>query len=89
MGGPAAPSLSLGFLLCKAEAGSGRMDAQHRGEPVTPVTLTSVTADECFSDRNKKEIPVAVGLSIAGLLGILLTACLVARERPGRGYERL
>ncbi|ELK27455.1 Lysosome-associated membrane glycoprotein 3 [Myotis davidii] len=49
----------------------------------------NVTVDECFRDKNKREIPVAVGLSIAGLLGILLTACLVARERPGRGYERM
>lgn len=46
-------------------------------------------ADECFSDRNRREIPVAVGLSIAGLLGILLTACLVTRKRPTRGYEHL
>lgn len=81
--------LSLGFLLCKARAGRGRMDPRHRGWPVTPVTLTSVTADECFNDMNKREIPVALGLSIAGLLGILLTACLVARERPSRGYERM
>lgn len=81
--------LSLGFLLCKAGSGRGRMDLQHRDWPVTPVTLTSVTADECFNDRNKREIPVALGLSIAGLLGVLLTACLVARERPGRGYERM
>ncbi|XP_045439683.1 lysosome-associated membrane glycoprotein 3 isoform X1 [Pipistrellus kuhlii] len=49
----------------------------------------NVTADECFNDRNKREIPVALGLSIAGLLGVLLTACLVARERPSRGYERM
>ncbi|VTJ78293.1 Hypothetical predicted protein [Marmota monax] len=46
-------------------------------------------ADECFSDRNRREIPVAVGLSIAGLLVIWLTACLVARKRPNRGYERM
>ncbi|XP_022426974.1 lysosome-associated membrane glycoprotein 3 isoform X1 [Delphinapterus leucas] len=46
-------------------------------------------ADECFSDRNRREIPVAVGLSIAGLLGVLLTACLVTRKRPRRGYERM
>ncbi|KAM8770084.1 lysosome-associated membrane glycoprotein 3 [Rhynchonycteris naso] len=46
-------------------------------------------ADECFSDKNRREIPVAVCLSIAGLLVILLTACLVARERPSRGYERM
>ncbi|XP_016073517.1 PREDICTED: lysosome-associated membrane glycoprotein 3 [Miniopterus natalensis] len=49
----------------------------------------NVTVDECFSDINKREIPVAVGLSIAGLLVILLTACLVARKRPSRGYERM
>ncbi|KAM7133237.1 lysosome-associated membrane glycoprotein 3 isoform 1-T1 [Molossus nigricans] len=47
----------------------------------------NVTADECFSDRNKREIPVAVGLSITGLIVILLTASLVARKRPSRGYE--
>ncbi|XP_059867041.1 lysosome-associated membrane glycoprotein 3 isoform X1 [Delphinus delphis] len=46
-------------------------------------------ADECFSDRNRREIPVAMGLSIAGLLGVLLTACLVTRKRPRRGYERM
>ncbi|XP_066097333.1 lysosome-associated membrane glycoprotein 3 [Saccopteryx bilineata] len=46
-------------------------------------------ADECFSDKNRREIPVAVCLSIAGLLVILLTACLVARKRPSRGYERM
>nr|XP_011736865.1 lysosome-associated membrane glycoprotein 3 isoform X1 [Macaca nemestrina] len=46
-------------------------------------------ADECFSDRNRREIPVAMGLSITGLLVILLTACLVARKRPSRGYERM
>nr|XP_010946148.1 lysosome-associated membrane glycoprotein 3 isoform X1 [Camelus bactrianus] len=46
-------------------------------------------ADECFSDRNSREIPVAVGLSIAGLLGVLLTACLVTRTRPSRGYEHM
>uniref|UniRef100_A0A7N4V7S7 Lysosome-associated membrane glycoprotein 3 n=1 Tax=Sarcophilus harrisii TaxID=9305 RepID=A0A7N4V7S7_SARHA len=46
-------------------------------------------ADECFSDKNRRAIPVAVGLSIAGLFGVLLTACLVARKRPGNGYERI
>nr|XP_008529269.1 PREDICTED: lysosome-associated membrane glycoprotein 3 isoform X1 [Equus przewalskii] len=46
-------------------------------------------ADECFSDRNRREIPVAVGLSITGLLVVLLTACLVARKQPSRGYERM
>ncbi|XP_030718453.1 lysosome-associated membrane glycoprotein 3 isoform X1 [Globicephala melas] len=46
-------------------------------------------ADECFSDRNRREIPVAMGLSIAGLLGVLLTACLVTGKRPRRGYERM
>ncbi|XP_010622599.1 probable guanine nucleotide exchange factor MCF2L2 isoform X3 [Fukomys damarensis] len=46
-------------------------------------------AAECFSDRNRREIPMAVGLSITGLLVILLMACLVAGKRPGRGYERM
>ncbi|XP_043731078.1 lysosome-associated membrane glycoprotein 3 isoform X1 [Cervus elaphus] len=46
-------------------------------------------ADECFSDRNRREIPVAVGLSIAVLLAVLLTACLVTRKRSSRGYERM
>nr|XP_021530177.1 probable guanine nucleotide exchange factor MCF2L2 isoform X4 [Aotus nancymaae] len=46
-------------------------------------------ADECFRDRNRREIPVALGLSITGLLVILLTACLVARKRPSRGYGRM
>ncbi|XP_040858885.1 lysosome-associated membrane glycoprotein 3 isoform X1 [Ochotona curzoniae] len=45
--------------------------------------------DECFSDRSKKEIPVAVGLSITALLVVWLTSCLVARKRPRRGYERM
>ncbi|KAB0374409.1 hypothetical protein FD755_014665 [Muntiacus reevesi] len=46
-------------------------------------------ADACFSDRNRREIPVAVGLSIAVLLAVLLTACLVTRKRSSRGYERM
>lgn len=46
-------------------------------------------ADECFTDRNRRENPVAVGLSIAVLLVVLLTACLVASKRPSRGYERM
>lgn len=46
-------------------------------------------ADECISDRNRREIPVAVGLSIVVLLAVLLTACLVTRKRPSRGYERM
>ncbi|XP_044523716.1 lysosome-associated membrane glycoprotein 3 [Gracilinanus agilis] len=46
-------------------------------------------ADECFSDKNRRAIPMAMGLSIAALLGVLLTACLVARKRPSRGYERV
>ncbi|XP_004834984.1 lysosome-associated membrane glycoprotein 3 isoform X2 [Heterocephalus glaber] len=46
-------------------------------------------ATECFSDRNRRETPVAVGLSVTGLLVILLMACLVARKRPGRGYEHM
>ncbi|XP_057162626.1 lysosome-associated membrane glycoprotein 3 isoform X1 [Ursus arctos] len=46
-------------------------------------------ADECFTDRNRRENPVAVGLSIAVLLIVLLTACLVASKRPSRGYERM
>ncbi|XP_032731340.1 lysosome-associated membrane glycoprotein 3 isoform X1 [Lontra canadensis] len=46
-------------------------------------------ADECFTDRNRRENPVAVGLSIAVLLVVLLTACLMASKRPSRGYERM
>nr|XP_035130500.1 lysosome-associated membrane glycoprotein 3 isoform X4 [Callithrix jacchus] len=46
-------------------------------------------ADECFRDRNRRETPVALGLSITGLLAILLTACLVASKRPTRGYGRM
>ncbi|XP_012996203.1 lysosome-associated membrane glycoprotein 3 isoform X3 [Cavia porcellus] len=46
-------------------------------------------ATECFSDRNRRATPVAVGLSLAALLVILLTAFLVAREGPGGGYERM
>ncbi|XP_045857445.1 lysosome-associated membrane glycoprotein 3 isoform X3 [Meles meles] len=46
-------------------------------------------ADECFTDRIRRENPVAVGLSIAVLLVVLLTACLVASKRPSRGYERM
>ncbi|XP_049737570.1 lysosome-associated membrane glycoprotein 3 isoform X1 [Elephas maximus indicus] len=44
-------------------------------------------ADECFSDRSRREIPVAMGLSVTGLLLVLLTACLVASKRPSRGCE--
>ncbi|XP_007502067.2 lysosome-associated membrane glycoprotein 3 isoform X1 [Monodelphis domestica] len=46
-------------------------------------------ADECFSDKNRRAIPMAMGLSIAALLAVLLTACLVARKWPSRGYERV
>lgn len=76
-------------LFCEAEAGGGSITSQRRGQPVTPVTLTSLAADECISDRNRREIPVAVGLSIVVLLAVLLTACLVTRKRPSRGYERM
>lgn len=90
MGSPAAPPpLPPGFLLCMAEAGRGSITSQCCGQPVTPVTLTSIAADECFTDRNRRENPVAVGLSIAVLLIVLLTACLVASKRPSRGYERM
>ncbi|XP_027627221.1 lysosome-associated membrane glycoprotein 3 [Tupaia chinensis] len=46
-------------------------------------------ADECLSDRNRRDVPVALGLSITGLLVVLLTACLVARRKPSRGYQRI
>ncbi|XP_038600735.1 lysosome-associated membrane glycoprotein 3 [Tachyglossus aculeatus] len=46
-------------------------------------------ADECFSDRNRRAIPVAVSLSITGLFVVLLVTCLVTRKSPARGYERI
>ncbi|XP_077017277.1 lysosome-associated membrane glycoprotein 3 isoform X2 [Tamandua tetradactyla] len=45
-------------------------------------------AEECSRDSSRRQSPVAVGLSLAGLLGVLLTACLVARQKPRGGRGR-
>ncbi|OXB60822.1 hypothetical protein ASZ78_016550 [Callipepla squamata] len=45
--------------------------------------------EECFLDQNGKAVPIAVGLSILGLLVIVLVTFLISRKKPYRGYERI
>ncbi|XP_040423941.1 lysosome-associated membrane glycoprotein 3 [Cygnus olor] len=45
--------------------------------------------EECFRDKNRKAVPVAVGLSILGLLVIVFITFLISRKKPYRGYERI
>ncbi|KAM9184096.1 lysosome-associated membrane glycoprotein 3 [Mergus octosetaceus] len=45
--------------------------------------------EECFRDKNRKAVPVAVGLSILGLLIIVFVTFLISRKKPYRGYERI
>nr|XP_056705751.1 lysosome-associated membrane glycoprotein 3 [Euleptes europaea] len=45
--------------------------------------------EECAPDRNKRIIPVAVGLSLAGLLIIIITTCVIYNRKPNRGYDRI
>lgn len=45
--------------------------------------------EECFLDKSTKAVPVAVGLSILGLLVIVFVTFLISRRKPYRGYERI
>uniref|UniRef100_A0A672UHC2 Lysosome-associated membrane glycoprotein 2-like luminal domain-containing protein n=2 Tax=Strigops habroptila TaxID=2489341 RepID=A0A672UHC2_STRHB len=45
--------------------------------------------EECFPDKNSKAAPIAVGLSILGLLLIVFATFLISRRKPQRGYERI
>ncbi|XP_062987507.1 lysosome-associated membrane glycoprotein 3 [Elgaria multicarinata webbii] len=45
--------------------------------------------EECALDRNKKVIPVTLGLSLAGLFVIVLVTCVIYRRKPNRGYDRI
>ncbi|XP_021251747.1 lysosome-associated membrane glycoprotein 3 [Numida meleagris] len=45
--------------------------------------------EECFLDKNRKAVPIAVGLSILGLLVIVFVTFLISRKKPYRGYERI
>ncbi|XP_060098700.1 lysosome-associated membrane glycoprotein 3 [Heteronotia binoei] len=45
--------------------------------------------EECALDRNKRIIPATVGLSLAGLLVIVITTCAIYNRKPNRGYERI
>ncbi|XP_077204404.1 lysosome-associated membrane glycoprotein 3 isoform X2 [Paroedura picta] len=44
---------------------------------------------ECALDRNKRIIPAMVGLSLAGLLLIVIVTCAVYSRKPSRGYQRI
>uniref|UniRef100_A0A8V0YXW4 Lysosomal associated membrane protein 3 n=1 Tax=Gallus gallus TaxID=9031 RepID=A0A8V0YXW4_CHICK len=41
--------------------------------------------EECFLDKSTKAVPVAVGLSILGLLVIVFVTFLISRRKPYRG----
>ncbi|XP_015727040.1 lysosome-associated membrane glycoprotein 3 [Coturnix japonica] len=45
--------------------------------------------EECFLDKSTQAVPVAVGLSILGLLVIVFVTFLISRKKPYRGYERI
>ncbi|KAM9007438.1 lysosome-associated membrane glycoprotein 3 [Ara ararauna] len=45
--------------------------------------------EECFPDKSSKAAPIAVGLSILGLLVIVFATFLISRRKPQRGYERI
>ncbi|XP_030431948.1 lysosome-associated membrane glycoprotein 3 isoform X2 [Gopherus evgoodei] len=45
--------------------------------------------EECSLDRNRRTIPIALGLSILGLFVIVLALGLISRRKPNRGYERI
>ncbi|CAM4715647.1 lysosome-associated membrane glycoprotein 3 isoform X1 [Lepidochelys kempii] len=45
--------------------------------------------EECSLDRNRRTIPIALGLSILGLFVIVLAFGLISRRKPNRGYERI
>ncbi|TFJ99218.1 Lysosome-associated membrane glycoprotein 3 [Platysternon megacephalum] len=45
--------------------------------------------EECSLDRNRRTIPIALGLSTLGLFVIVLAWGLISRRKPNRGYERI
>ncbi|KAL8188080.1 UNVERIFIED_CONTAM: hypothetical protein K2H54_061099 [Gekko kuhli] len=45
--------------------------------------------EECAVDRNKRLIPAMVGLSLAGLLVIVIATCAIYNRKSNRGYERI
>ncbi|XP_074690263.1 lysosome-associated membrane glycoprotein 3 [Strix aluco] len=45
--------------------------------------------EECFADKNSKAAPIAVGLSILGLLVIGFAIFLISRRKPHQGYQRI
>ncbi|XP_033006628.1 lysosome-associated membrane glycoprotein 3 [Lacerta agilis] len=45
--------------------------------------------EECALDRNKRLIPVTVGLSLAGLFVIVFATCAIYRKKHTSSYERI
>ncbi|XP_028587500.2 lysosome-associated membrane glycoprotein 3 [Podarcis muralis] len=45
--------------------------------------------EECALDRNKRLIPVTVGLSLAGLFVIVFATCAIYRRKRTSSYERI
>uniref|UniRef100_A0A803YMC2 Lysosomal associated membrane protein 3 n=1 Tax=Meleagris gallopavo TaxID=9103 RepID=A0A803YMC2_MELGA len=45
--------------------------------------------EECSLDKATKAVPIAVGLSILGLLVVVFVTFLISRKKPYRGYERI
>ncbi|KAJ6644762.1 hypothetical protein lerEdw1_013575 [Lerista edwardsae] len=51
--------------------------------------LHLIAENECALDRNKRMIPIAVGLSLAGLLLIAFVTWAIYRRKPHSGYDRI
>ncbi|XP_061493725.1 lysosome-associated membrane glycoprotein 3 [Rhineura floridana] len=45
--------------------------------------------EECALDRNKRLIPVMVGLSFVGLFIVVLVTCVIYRRKHNAGYDRI
>uniref|UniRef100_A0A8C6XN58 Lysosome-associated membrane glycoprotein 2-like luminal domain-containing protein n=1 Tax=Naja naja TaxID=35670 RepID=A0A8C6XN58_NAJNA len=45
--------------------------------------------EECTLDRNKKLIPATIGLSLSGLIIIILFSCALYRRKAHPGYSRI
>ncbi|XP_026561487.1 lysosome-associated membrane glycoprotein 3 [Pseudonaja textilis] len=45
--------------------------------------------EECTLDRNKKLIPATIGLSLSGLIIIILFTCVLYRRKAHSGYSRI
>ncbi|XP_053566154.1 lysosome-associated membrane glycoprotein 3 [Bombina bombina] len=45
--------------------------------------------EECYQDRNKNLVPLAVSLASLGLVLIILVVFLLARRKRSEGYERI